>query len=66
VVLSPQTDLSWWTGVEARWFAPVRRALAAGQVEALVIEELTGARYIVTRRELRRWWRRRRPVSACS
>ncbi len=45
------------------WIAPLAAALRGGELDELVICAADGAGYHVTRAALRRWWRRRRPMT---
>ena len=61
-----QTDIeAWWQTVndlDNRWLRPVMDALSRKQLSELILIPLNGQRYRVTRRLLRRWWKRsRRP-----
>lgn len=54
-------------GLEQRWFAPLRQALAGGRISALRIEAPTAYAALAwdsTRREQWKLWRRARPLAA--
>lgn len=57
---------TWRAGIAALqrdWFAPLAQALRQGGLDRLVISAAAGAEYHVTRRGMRRWWRRARPLT---
>ncbi len=49
---------AWHEGLEARWMAPLLRALAAGRLKALVLYPAPGLALSLTRLSLWRFWRR--------
>ncbi len=48
--------------LETTWFSPLLAALKQGELEELELFAGSGHRFRITRRSLRRWWRRRRPL----
>ena len=60
--LAAGADLAQWVStlasLEHAWFAPLAKALARGSLARLDVHAGSGAGYGVTRRALRRWWRR--------
>jgi hypothetical protein len=51
--------------LESNWFAPLRAALKSGRIGMLTIHAPeAAASFEVTRADLRRFWRRPRPLSA--
>lgn len=66
IALSEQPRLKLDT-LESDWLAPIVTLVEAGTVERLDMRLLLGTRTIgrtITRRLLRRWWRRNRPLAA--
>jgi len=61
-------DLSAWRdaleGLERDWFRPLAAAFAAGTLHRLQLCVGGGVGMRVTRRGLRRWWRRREPLAS--
>jgi hypothetical protein len=61
------TDIGAWMValevLERDWFGPLAVALARGAVRCLDVHAGAGAGFSVTRRALRRWWRRVPPVA---
>jgi len=56
---------SWCRGLETfqqHWLAPVWQALRTGRLAELTLYPATGSAYHITPQQLRRWWRRRRPL----
>jgi hypothetical protein len=49
---------------ERDWFAPLFAALRAGRVATATLIDENGAGFRLTAPQARRWWRRRRPVTA--
>ncbi|NIW86853.1 MAG: hypothetical protein GWN09_09735 [Gammaproteobacteria bacterium] len=60
-------DVSAWRtllqALERDWFAPLGAALRAGELVSVTILTDRGLVHRCTRRSLRRWWRRRQPLS---
>lgn len=53
---------AWLTYITQDWLIPIGEALRQGQVERLTIHTLEG-QFSLTRKQLRRWWRRNRPLA---
>jgi hypothetical protein len=49
------------THLDRDWVAPLLEALRDGRLQSLAIAADEGAGFLLQRRGLRRWWRRRRP-----
>ena len=60
VALMGELDSAGWREAENTWFLPVRDAVAQDRLAAVDIE--CTQRFTLRRRDLRRWWRRRRPL----
>ncbi len=60
-------DLETWrarlASLQRDWIAPLADALRDRGIDRLIISAAAGAEYHVTRRALRRWWRRTRPLT---
>jgi len=73
VVLDGVTDVvqfedigRWRDFIEAvsqEWIAPLITALKEGTVEQVTLETGQGERYRLTAKQLRRWWRRAKPIA---
>lgn len=48
--------------LDERWIAPALQALKQNAVQQLTLYTDSGAEFTVSKRALRRWWRRRRPL----
>ncbi len=61
-------DASAWatamTQIERQWIAPLFAAVRAGALTHATLLSDNGRQYRLTRRLARRWWRRRKPLSA--
>ncbi len=59
-----QDDAAWVAAAEAleRWLVPALRALRAGNASGIVIDPCNGQRWDIGRGDLRRFWRRPRPL----
>lgn len=58
-------DVERWSALlaewESRWLGPLCAALGAGHLTGLAVCDERGSCWRLQRRDLRRWWRRRRP-----
>jgi len=64
--LKQQGGEAWWAAlqdVERQWVVPLLTALRSKQIDSLQLDDGAGAVYQLTRRGLRRWWRRRVPLA---
>jgi len=50
--------------LDTTWFSPLREGLKQGVLEELTLFTGSGRRFRITRRTLRHWWRRRRPLES--
>ena len=60
--LKQQGGEAWWVALqdfERQWVVPLLTALRSKQIDSLQLDDGAGAVYQLTRRSLRRWWRRR-------
>ncbi|MHB8742668.1 MAG: hypothetical protein ACYC9L_06025 [Sulfuricaulis sp.] len=61
-------DSAQWNGIfhglENNWMAPVLEAVKSGDIAGVRLVTDTGRSFSLTTREARRWWRRRRPLTA--
>ncbi len=56
----------WWTALqtfEQQWIEPLLAALRSRQIDSLTLDDGAGRACRLTRRSLRRWWRRRVPLT---
>ena len=64
--LVQEQDFSAWSEalqvLERNWFAPLLSALSRSRIKRLGIDACDGRRFIVSGRDLRRFWRRIRPL----
>ncbi|VAX04301.1 hypothetical protein MNBD_GAMMA20-677 [hydrothermal vent metagenome] len=63
--LQQQGGEAWWAALqtfEQHWVEPLLAALRSRQIDSLQLDDGAGTVYRLTRRGLRRWWRRRRPL----
>lgn len=63
--LLDRDDQAWSAAVEAldHWLAPAVDALRAGRLEEIIIDACDGRRWSLRRTDLRRFWRRSRPLA---
>ncbi len=57
---------AWWAALQAferQWIEPLLTALRDKRIDSLSLDDAEGRCYRLTRRGLRRWWRRRQPLS---
>ena len=67
--LQRQGGEAWWAAVQAferQWMEPLLAALRDKQIDSLTLDDAEGRRHRLTRRGLRRWWRRRQPLTRLS
>ena len=61
------SDVDAWrdfvSGFEGRWMAPLLEALKSGRVQSLSLRMGEGRDRTLGRAQLRRWWRRTRPLA---
>ncbi len=57
------TQPAFLTQLEQHWIVPLLAAIKTGAVQSVTLYTETGPGFRVTRKTLRRWWRRRRRVS---
>lgn len=53
----------WMQQWEENWAVPLLAALRSGKLESVTVSAATGQKWHIDRCALRRWWRRRRPLS---
>jgi len=62
----PQLGIEvWWQAlldIDCKWLQPIAAALSEGKLATLTLIPLDGQSYRITRRQLRRWWKRQRPI----
>ncbi len=66
--LQQQGGEAWWAALqtfEQQWVEPLLAALRGKQLDSLQLDDGAGTVYQLTRRGLRRWWRRRVPLAQC-
>ncbi|MGB5733933.1 MAG: phosphoglycerate mutase [Thiohalocapsa sp.] len=58
-------DRGWGAAVEAldQWLGPALAALRAGRLDEIVVDACNGRRWSLSRADLRRFWRRPRPLA---
>ncbi|MCF6210117.1 MAG: hypothetical protein L3J88_00410 [Gammaproteobacteria bacterium] len=64
--LKQQGGEAWWVALqdfEQQWVVPLLTALRSKQIDSLQLDDGAGTVYQLTRRSLRRWWRRRVPLA---
>lgn len=64
--LKQQGGEAWWAALqdfERQWVVPLLTALRSKQIDSLQLDDGAGAVSQLTRRGLRRWWRRRVPLT---
>ncbi len=65
--LQQQGGEAWWTALQAferQWIEPLLAALRDRRLDSLSLDDAEGHSHRLTRRGLRRWWRRRRPLTS--
>lgn len=48
--------------LEQTWIAPLVAAVKSGDLDSVTLHDAAGRRFQLTRKDLGRWWRRRRPL----
>ena len=64
--LQGQGGEAWWSALQAferQWIEPLLVALRDKRIDSLTLDDAQGRRHRLTRHGLRRWWRRRQPLS---
>jgi hypothetical protein len=59
-------DISTWQefvqAMEAQWIVPLLDALKTKQLSSFILHPLNGSRFECTPQQVKRWWKRRRPI----
>lgn len=58
----PQTEGADWEAIESAWIVPLLAALREGALGRMVLLSDEGPAFALEAGDLRRWWRRRRPL----